>query len=200
VALDSTTVIGRGKRELSNIHWDLVIVDEAHKLKNYESKLGITLREEYVYNHCLLLTGTPLQNNTDELWTLLNFVDRDRFADREGFYSKYGELKTSSQLDDLYTTIRPYLLRREKDIVEKNIPPKEEVIIEVELTVPQKQYYRAIYEQKTHFLYKQVRSLLNKNSVWRVMYCYLAKIIFIMPSTTHKFNDAATNHNPHTRM
>eukprot|EP01031_Cornospumella_fuschlensis_P026968 gene26968-32583_t len=45
VALDTTTATGRGKRELSNIHWDLVIVDEAHKLKNYDSKLGITLRE-----------------------------------------------------------------------------------------------------------------------------------------------------------
>jgi chromodomain-helicase-DNA-binding protein 7 len=48
----------------------------------------------------------------------------------------------------------PYILRREKETVEKSVPPKEEIIIDVELTVPQKQYYRAIYEQNTAFLYK----------------------------------------------
>lgn len=153
VALDATGA-GRNRRELSQIHWDLIIIDEAHKLKNYESKLGVTLREEYTYRNCLLLTGTPLQNNTDELWTLLNFVDRTTFEDRDAFYEQFGDLKTSKQLLDLHTHIRPYLLRREKDIVEKSVPPKEEIIVEVELTVPQKQYYRAIYEQKTQFLYK----------------------------------------------
>eukprot|EP00981_Chlorochromonas_danica_P016009 scaffold15198_cov338-Ochromonas_danica.AAC.1 len=145
----------RYRRELSQIQWDVIIVDEAHKLKNYESKLGVTLREEYSYRNCVLLTGTPLQNNTDELWTLLNFIDRENFNDRDTFYHRFGELKTTKQLEELHQYIRPYLLRREKDLVEKTVPPKTEIIIEVELTVPQKQYYRAIYEQKTQFLYKQ---------------------------------------------
>ena len=57
-------------------------------------------------------------------------------------------------MDSLHTFIKPYLLRREKENVEKTVPPKEEIIIEVELTALQKQYYRAIYEQKTEFLYK----------------------------------------------
>ena len=43
---------------LSKIHWDLVIIDEAHKLKNYDSKFTSTMREEYVYEHVVLLTGT----------------------------------------------------------------------------------------------------------------------------------------------
>jgi SNF2 family DNA or RNA helicase len=153
--INGNNLMARYRRELSHIHWDLIIVDEAHKLKNYESKLGVTLREEYIYKNVILLTGTPLQNNTDELWTLLNFVDRKVFDDRDAFYHDYGELKTSNQLESLHHVIKPYLLRREKDLVEKTVPPKEEIIIEVELTVPQKQYYRAIYEQKTQFLYKQ---------------------------------------------
>ncbi len=163
------------KKDLAKICWDLIIIDEAHKIKNYDSKLSICLRDEFDYRNCLLLTGTPLQNNTDELWALLNFVDRDEFHSRDEFVSKFGNLQTSKQLgthslthsliyllthsliDDLHTQLKPYLLRREKDNVENTIPPKEEIIIEVELTIPQKQYYRAIYEQKTGFLYKGER-------------------------------------------
>ena len=141
-------------RELSHIDWEIVVIDEAHKLKNHESKFCSTIREQYSYQNCLLLTGTPLQNNTEELWTLLNFVDRNKFNDKDDFASEYGELKDANQLEKLHNLLKPYLLRREKEHVEKSVPPKEEVIIEVELTISQKQYYRAIYEQNTSFLYK----------------------------------------------
>lgn len=124
----------RGGRELSKIHWDAVIIDEAHKCKNYDSKFTSVLREEYSYRSCLLLTGTPLQNNVDELWTLLNFVDRTEFADREAFNAKFGDLKSAKQLDALHAKLKPYLLRREKENVEKSVPPKQEILIEVELT------------------------------------------------------------------
>ena len=59
VALDKAAGPGqRARRELSKIHWDVVVVDEAHKLKNYDSKLSTTLREEFSYGACALLTGT----------------------------------------------------------------------------------------------------------------------------------------------
>ena len=74
-----------------------------------------------------LHTGTPLQNNTDELWTLLNFIDRTAFSDREEFVRDFGCVKTAIQLEALHNRLRPYLLRREKDHVEKTVPPKEEV-------------------------------------------------------------------------
>ena len=154
MSADSKTPTARVRRELTKIKWDLVVVDEAHKLKNYESKTGSILRDEFDYLNCLLLTGTPLQNNTDELWTLLNFVNREEFSDREAFCTEFGNLREAEQLQRLHERLKPYLLRREKEHVEKKVPPKEEVIVEVELTVPQKQYYRAIYEQKTGFLYK----------------------------------------------
>ena len=128
---------GKLRKDLTKICWDLIVIDEAHKIKNYDSKLSTCLRDEFDYRNCLLLTGTPLQNNTDELWALLNFVDRDEFSDRDSFVQDFGNLQTSQQLDALHNKLKPYLLRREKDNVESTIPPKEEIIIEVELTIPQ---------------------------------------------------------------
>ena len=167
----------KGPRELSQVFWEMLVIDEAHKIKNYSSKLNVTLREEYKFRNSLLLTGTPLQNNTDELWSLLNFIDAAHFSDLEKFKDKYGELKESEQLQALQVRLmtikpeiinnpcmirlapsqkqlRPYLLRRIKENVEKSVPPKEELIIEVELTVAQKQYYRAIFEQNRSFLFR----------------------------------------------
>ena len=140
--------------ELSRVRWDVVIVDEAHRLKNAASRTACVLRDDFSYLNCVLLTGTPLQNNTTELHTLLNFVDREVFEDSAEFQSEFGDLKSASQLEALHKKIKPYLLRREKDLVEKTVPPKEEVIVQVKLTIPQKMYYRAIYEQKTGFLYR----------------------------------------------
>ncbi len=59
--------------------------------------------------HTLLLTGTPLQNNTIELWTLLNFVNPVEFASLDSFIKDFGDLKTSEQVKKLHTILRPYL-------------------------------------------------------------------------------------------
>ena len=85
----------------------------------------------------------------------MHFVDRKEFASRESFNKEYGNLKSAPQLKSLHAKLKPYLLRREKQHVEKSVPPKQEILIEVELTAIQKQYYRAIYEQKTSFLFQK---------------------------------------------
>ena len=102
----------------------------------------------------LLLTGTPLQNNMQELWSLLNFCDRDTFRSKDRFLEEYGDLQSKEQLDELQNEIAPYILRRVKEDVEKSIPPKEETIIDIELTMLQKRYYRAIYDKNRQVLYK----------------------------------------------
>uniref|UniRef100_A0A7S1B9C3 Uncharacterized protein n=2 Tax=Corethron hystrix TaxID=216773 RepID=A0A7S1B9C3_9STRA len=138
---------------LSKITWKALIVDEAHRLKNTQSRLFRELNS-VPRDWCLLLTGTPLQNSTEELWALLNFANGDAFSSKETFCEKFGQLKQSQQVKDLHGMLKPFLLRRVKEDVEKSLPPKEETILEVTLTPTQKAYYKAIYEKNTNFLFK----------------------------------------------
>ena len=152
--------------ELAAVKWEILVVDEAHRLKNHNSKLAQNLRDNrFEFNHSLLLTGTPIQNNMQELWTLLNFIDPDDFDDLDDFMDTYGDIKSKERVDQLHETIRPYILRRLKEDVEKSVPPKEETLIEVELTVLQKQYYRALYEKNLKFLHRNKKSALDGPSL-----------------------------------
>lgn len=151
---------------LSRIDWQVAVVDEAHRLKNFNSKSANIMRKSVKFQNILLLTGTPLQNNVEELWTLLQLLDRGRFCSKGAFLEEYGDLKEHSQVEKLHADLKPYLLRRLKEDVEASLAPKEETIIEVELTVLQKQYYRAIYERNVAFLIRGGRradgpSLMN---------------------------------------
>jgi SNF2 family DNA or RNA helicase len=109
----------------------------------------------------LSLFSTPIQNDVLEFWTILNFVDPDSFDDMDGFMEKYGKesMKSKERVDELHEEIRPYILRRLKEDVEKSVPPKEETLIEVELTITQKQFYRALYEKNVKFLHKNKKAL-----------------------------------------
>ncbi|CAL8099894.1 unnamed protein product [Calicophoron daubneyi] len=135
------------------IPWTAAIIDEAHRLKNKKCKLGEGLR--YLdLDHRVLLTGTPLQNSVEELFGLLNFLEPEKFSCATTFVAEYGDLKTEEQVENLKALLKPMMLRRLKEDVEKSLAPKEETIIEVELTNIQKKYYRAIMERNFAFLCK----------------------------------------------
>ncbi|KAG5836431.1 hypothetical protein ANANG_G00254650 [Anguilla anguilla] len=139
--------------ELKKIQWRCVVIDEAHRLKNRNCKLleGLKLMS---LEHKVLLTGTPLQNSVEELFSLLNFLEPLQFPSEISFLEEFGDLKTEEQVKKLQAILKPMMLRRLKDDVEKNLAPKEETIIEVELTNIQKKYYRAILEKNFTFLAK----------------------------------------------
>ena len=153
-------------QELACVDWECLVVDEAHRLKNHSSKLAVNLRDnKFVFGHKVLLTGTPIQNTMQELYALLTFVAPDLFDDLDDFMEKYGDMKSKERIDELHEEIRPFILRRLKEDVEKSVPPKEETVIEVELTVAQKQYYRALYEKNVKFLHKNKKKALDGPSL-----------------------------------
>lgn len=99
------------------------------------------------------MSGTPIQNDSSEIWSLLHFIDPKTFSSLSAFQEQFGDLKKKEQVEGLHEIMRPYFLRRLKE-VEESVPSKEETLIEVELTALQKQYYRALYEGNLKFLHR----------------------------------------------
>ena len=167
------TLLSKDQDELMSVDWEMLIVDEAHnRLKSQSSKFAMCLRQEnFLYRHCLLLTGTPIQNHMGELWTLLNVIDPNVFADLGYFLGRFGSMQGKERVDELHEVIRPYMLRRLKEDVEKNLPTKEETIIEVELTSFQKKYYRALYEKNREFLKHNKSGVDSANIVMELRKC-----------------------------
>jgi ATP-dependent helicase STH1/SNF2 len=156
---------------LSKILWQYIIVDEGHRMKNQKSKFAMTLGIQYMSAHRILLTGTPLQNNLSELWALLNFLLPKIFSSCEDFQKWFDkalsktystgnrqltaeekeamELSEEEQLliiNRLHQILRPFLLRRVKKDVAKELPQKIEMVVKVELSAQQKFVYKGIQE------------------------------------------------------
>lgn len=144
---------------ISQIPFRVAVVDEAHRLRNQKGKLLECMREisahgtmQYGFQSRVLMSGTPLQNDLTELWTLLNFVEPFKFPDLDNFQENFGNMANRGQVEALQSMISPFMLRRVKEDVAKDIPAKEETVIDVEMTSFQKQYYRAIFEHNHAFL------------------------------------------------
>ncbi|OIT20860.1 putative chromatin-remodeling complex atpase chain [Nicotiana attenuata] len=118
-------------------------------IKNENSLLSKTMRL-YNTNYRLLITGSPLQNNLHELWTLLNFLLPEIFSSAETFdewFQTSGEYDQQEVVQQLHKVLRPFLLRRLKSDVEKGLPLKNETILKVGMSQMQKHYYRALLQK-----------------------------------------------------
>ena len=159
VVITSYDIILRDTSYIMSKDWKFLIVDEGHRLKNINCKLIRELKRIRTSNR-LLLTGTPLQNNLAELWSLLNFIMPEIFSDFEMF-SKWFDFKdldlgTNSKrlnkvindeleknlVSNLHTILKPFLLRRlKRNVLNDILPPKREYIINCPLTPIQRKFY-----------------------------------------------------------
>ncbi|XP_072226613.1 chromodomain-helicase-DNA-binding protein 4a isoform X1 [Leuresthes tenuis] len=143
VLLTSYELITIDMAVLGSIDWACLVVDEAHRLKNNQSKFFRVLNN-YSLQHKLLLTGTPLQNNLEELFHLLNFLTPERFNQLEVFLEEFADIAKEDQIKKLHDMLGPHMLRRLKADVFKHMPSKTELIVRVELSPMQKKYYKFI--------------------------------------------------------
>ncbi|XP_056894928.1 chromodomain-helicase-DNA-binding protein 1-like [Takifugu flavidus] len=130
---------------LRRFTWAVLVVDEAHRLKNQFSKLHQSLKA-FSVKFRLLLTGTPIQNNLQELYSLLNFIQPTTFkADNtDNFITSYCNLQHQPALAaELQERLEPFLLRRVKGEVDIEVPNKMELVIYHGMTALQKKYYKA---------------------------------------------------------
>lgn len=143
VLLTSYELISIDVACLGSIEWAVLVVDEAHRLKSNQSKF-FRLLASYNIAYKLLLTGTPLQNNLEELFHLLNFLTPEKFNDLATFQNEFADISKEEQVKRLHELLGPHMLRRLKADVLKNMPTKSEFIVRVELSPMQKKYYKYI--------------------------------------------------------
>ncbi|CAI5682063.1 unnamed protein product [Oreochromis niloticus] len=143
------------RKLLQRFQWKYLIVDEGHRIKNLNCRLVRELKMLPTDNK-LLLTGTPLQNNLAELWSLLNFLLPEVFDDLKSFESWF-DINTLGEADSmvvaereqnilsmLHQILTPFLLRRLKSDVTLEVPPKKEIIVYAPLTAKQEAFYTAV--------------------------------------------------------
>ncbi|MDO8729502.1 MAG: SNF2-related protein [bacterium] len=101
-------------KEVESVPWDLVVIDEAHRLRNVyksENKTARILRDALAVPQKVLLTATPLQNSLLELYGLISFVDERVFGDLDSFKSQFGQLKDAASFEALKNRIAPICKR-----------------------------------------------------------------------------------------
>lgn len=167
VIVTSYEVVIKDHIKFLRVHWKYLTVDEGHRLKNFDCILIKFLKRLDVGNR-LLLTGTPLQNNLRELWSLLNFILPDIFHDLELFQlwfdiDDFGASVTGIDeeekrllqmkvqqlfIKNLHSILKPFLLRRMKRDVMKDLPPKKEYILYSHLTPMQTLFYKAAMDRR----------------------------------------------------
>lgn len=189
VLLTSYEMINMDSASLKPIKWECMIVDEGHRLKNKDSKLFSSLKQ-YSSRHRVLLTGTPLQNNLDELFMLMHFLDAGKFASLEDFQEEFKDINQEEQISRLHKMLAPHLLRRVKKDVMKELPPKKELILRVELSSMQKEYYKAILTRNYQILTRKGGaqiSLINVVMELRKLCCHPFMLEGVEPEDNNEF-------------
>ncbi|VVB13842.1 unnamed protein product, partial [Arabis nemorensis] len=146
------------RSKLSKVDWKYIIIDEAQRMKDRESVLARDL-DRYRCQRRLLLTGTPLQNDLKELWSLLNLLLPDVFDNRKAFHDWFAQpfqregpahnieddwLETEKKvivIHRLHQILEPFMLRRRVEDVEGSLPPKVSVVLRCRMSAIQSVVY-----------------------------------------------------------
>ncbi|MBV8490533.1 MAG: DEAD/DEAH box helicase, partial [Candidatus Eremiobacteraeota bacterium] len=166
IALTSYALLHRDAKLLKAIEWEIVVLDEAQFVKNPRSKASQAAASLRALQR-LALTGTPIENHLEELWSIFSITVPGLLGERAAFgrlfrtpIEKRGDRDRRSLLG---SRLRPFLLRRTKEEVALDLPPKTEIVSRIELDGPQ----RDLYETIRLAMHKRVRSELQRRGLAR---------------------------------
>ena len=146
ITLTSYGILRIDQEKLAATEWDTVILDETQVIKNPDSQIARAahrLRGKFK----IALSGTPIENRLDDLWSQFQFLNPGLLWSRAEFLERFGEAMRSGnprKLEKLRQRIRPFLLRRKKTEVAPELPPRTEVVLHCDLSEEEQNLYRAV--------------------------------------------------------
>jgi len=140
VAVVSWSAFARMGESLSSVTWATAVLDEAHAIKNsttQRARAAHALKADFI----MALTGTPVENHVGELWSLMRAVMPSLLGSQESFERRFGQQRKES-VRALSELVKPFILRRSKGTVAKELPSRTDV----EVLVPLSEEEKALYD------------------------------------------------------
>ncbi len=187
-------------RDITIIHQnppDMIILDEAQKIKNYDTKTSHAVKS-IPKKHSLVITGTPLENNLLDLYSIMNFVDPEVLAPQWEFSmnhcyfdkEKRNQITGYFNLQELKNKLGSHVIRREKADVLKQLPAVQEVIVPVELHAAQAEIHAGLARSLAPILHKKYKTVYDMQRIQQI----LLNMRMVCDSTF--LVDKETNHSP----
>ncbi|MGI4951907.1 MAG: SNF2-related protein [Janthinobacterium lividum] len=147
VVITTYTVLARDVEEMKALQWHIVVLDEAQVIKSPDAKATRAVCQLDT-RHRLCLSGTPIENNLQEIWSEFAFLMPGLLGDRKGFAKRFRtpieKNNDAVRRMQLVRRIRPFLLRRTKFEVATDLPPKTTILRRVNLGPEQRELYETI--------------------------------------------------------
>ncbi len=160
ITITSYALLRQDKTELTAPTWDCVVLDEAQMIKNPESQIARAALELDAKAR-FALTGTPVENRLEELWSQLHFLNPGLLGGRSQFKERYARPIAEGDSDvaaRLRQRIRPFLLRRLKKEVAPDLPPLSEIILDCELSSEERAVYDSVRAATVRSVVDQLRA------------------------------------------
>lgn len=160
VTLTSYALLRLDQAALSAVDWDVVVIDEAQTIKNPESQVtqaAYSLKA----NFRMTLSGTPVENRLEELWSQFHFTNPGLLGGRSDFQAQHADPVSSGvtgAAERLRRKIRPFLLRRNKRTVAPELPPRSDIVLRCDLSESERQLYDAIFAATKKDVVEQLRA------------------------------------------
>ncbi|TDR17559.1 DEAD/DEAH box helicase [Marinicella litoralis] len=164
VVITSYGVMSRDYAEISQTVWHTVVLDEAQAIKNRKTQVAKTVKLISA-KHRLCLSGTPMENHLGEIWSLFDFLMPGFLSSEKIFQKLYQwpveKEQNREQLMALQSRLAPFILRRTKSAVAKELPDKTEIVKLIELTDAQADVYESIRITMNDEILKAVKNQQN---------------------------------------
>ncbi len=161
---------------IERVKWDLIILDEGQRIKNWEAKTSAVIKS-LKSPFALVLSGTPLENRLDELYSVVQFIDDRRLAPAFRFFHRHrvvdenGKVMAYKNLDELRRNLQPILLRRTRENVMQQLPSRSTEIVRIPPTEEQSILHSAYMQQ--------VMSITNKKFLTEMDLLRLQKFLLM---------------------